>query len=402
MNDTSFPTEIYANIIEEFISVHADPSPKEPEELKFIPRVYLTPLLRVSKQWYANSVKYLYQSIAVGRSGRLRGRESAEALHKTLKENSELAALVERLQLGIESHEFINYREEWAQTNTGLLQLCPNVVHVEIRGFKRDEFDDLVRVLEEKSLISFSMSSWCLLPRVTSPGERLQRLSCPGGRTSKLLGLMQNWPKVRSVQLEGFEEDADCIPLDITQTCPDLREIAITRTVLRPLSYTALRTMCSGGVTKLSVRVNPQATHALCECLRTWSTTLTYLRIQAFAMWNCPELLLSLMEAIATLIELRALEFNGGGLVYDVISKLPRLERIYCLPNSWAHEECVQQLSTLLEDSDKLPSLTYIGGNATFIHLSSINPQFQNICQRRDIRVGLYYTRFYSSDTRQF
>lgn len=68
MSDTSLPTEVLEMIIEDFICKYTEPMPKDLVKVKFIPRWYLTPLLRVSKRWYAVCAKYLYCSVAVGGS----------------------------------------------------------------------------------------------------------------------------------------------------------------------------------------------------------------------------------------------------------------------------------------------------------------------------------------------
>lgn len=112
MNETSFPAEIYATIIEVFVYTHVELIPRQPGEINLKPQWYLVPLIRVSRQWYWIGVKHLYQSIAVGSSGQVRGRNIAEALHKTLEANSELAALVRSLWLGIELCDCTDYLQE--------------------------------------------------------------------------------------------------------------------------------------------------------------------------------------------------------------------------------------------------------------------------------------------------
>lgn len=401
MNNTCFPTEIFGIIFEEF----AEPLPIHRYQVRFVPRGYLTPLLRVSKQWYANIVKHLYGSIAVGSSTRMRGREIAKALCKTLEANSGLAALVKRLQLGIESRDHMDHRD-LTETNTRILQLCPNVVHVEIRGGK---LNVLSRVLVEKQLISFSMSSWCLADRI----DRDSGISCGGARVSEVLDLVQNWPGIRRIQLEGIEDHTDWVPLDTYKyrTCPELREISMMGMWLRPLSYAALQSICGAAVTRLSICVRDHQIPALCEFLRAWSATLTHFRLKIFDAFSYPKLGLPLMEAIATLTELRVLELGGmevGGcaLDYSGISSLTRLVRIYCFPlydrrGKYDKErKYVQQLSTVLEDSEKLPSLTYIGGNLEFNKHAQSHPHFRDICRRREIQIGSDHTRFFGNDFR--
>lgn len=312
MNGTSFPTEIFATIFEEFISAHTIRAHWIEDDISLTPRWYLTPLRRVSKKWYAIGVKYLYQSIAMGSSG----PQAAEALRSTLEANSQLAAFVKRIQLGIEASR---RRTGWSGTNTGLLRLCPNVVHIEIHGF--DDLDYIIRALRKKSLVSFSISTLCL----SHTGY------CRTGMLSQIFSLMQNWPKLRSIEVDGFYEDAEEIPLDVSHPCSNLREISISHTAIHPPSYAALRAMCSSGVTKLSVKLSNKTTHELCEYLRTWFATLEVFRVNITDV--DPSSYQSLNEAMGTLTKLRVLGFNGAGLDYGVISRLPCLEQIYCYPD---------------------------------------------------------------------
>lgn len=150
MYDFFLPTETLEIIIEEVMSDYEDTRPKHPWQIKFIPRWYLLPILRVSKLWYAIGNKYLYQAIAVGSSAPFQYRhrstkrgmrmeyEVAEDLYKMLKRNPRTASSVKKLQLGIELVDY-ERRLKWMQMNTGILQLCPNVVDVEIGGVDRDE-----------------------------------------------------------------------------------------------------------------------------------------------------------------------------------------------------------------------------------------------------------------------
>lgn len=94
----------------------------------------------------------------------------------------------------------ITYKK-WLQTNTGILQLCPNVVHVELRGSELCEFDALLSVLKEKSLVSFSISSWYL------PHRKSDQIF----RFSKIFDEMKNWPALRSIQVESFYALTSCI-----------------------------------------------------------------------------------------------------------------------------------------------------------------------------------------------
>lgn len=298
-----------------------------------------------------------------------------------LEVNSELAALVRSLWLVIKLCDCTNYLQKWSQTNTGILQLCPNVVHVELRGSELCEFDALLSVLKEKSLVLFSISSWYL------PHRKSDQIF----RFSKIFDVMKNWPTLRSIHVESFLEDADHPSLDIYRTCSNLREISITGMSTSPITLKSLREMCSSGITKLSIWADPNVTQALCKCLHTWSATLTHFRVELFNMRYCSVLRLSLMEAISILTELRVMELNasvGEALDYGFISNLPRLEQLYSFHYDTKYEEFIQKLSALVADLTKIPSLTYLGGSNYFINIIQALSQFHNICCRREIQIG--------------
>lgn len=102
MLSSIIPDDILESIVEEIISEHTNAQLKTQYSVSYFPRCYLVPLLRVSKQWHAASVKHLYQCIAAGSNGRTReGQKVAEELCRTLSKNSQLAALVKTLQLGV-------------------------------------------------------------------------------------------------------------------------------------------------------------------------------------------------------------------------------------------------------------------------------------------------------------
>lgn len=202
---------------------------------------------------------------------------------------------------------------------------------------------------------------------------------------------MKNWPTLRSIQVESFLEDANHPSLDIYRTCTNLREISITGMSIRPITLKSLRVMCSSGITKLSIRADPNVTQALCKCLHTWSATLTHFTVKLFNMRYCSVLRLSLMEAISILTELRVMELNasvGEALDYGFISNLPRLEQLYSFHHNTKYEEFIQKLSALVADLTKFPSLTYLGGSNYFIDIIQALPQFQNIRCRREIQIG--------------
>lgn len=409
MPSSAIPDDILESIVEEIISEHTKAQLKTQYSVSYFPRCYLVPLLRVSKQWHAASVKHLYQSIAAGSNGRTReGQKVAEELCRTLSKNSQLAALVKKLQLGVgridgenlnglhwprkperpkrrtpKSSPRLKIPESWTQTNIRILQLCPNVEHLEIRGFEHSELDALVDVLKEKSLVSFSITTHCLLDSVPRNGAHF----------SQIVDMMRKWPKLRSFRAEDFLDrmaQDDHLTFDAAQVsdcCPDLREIIITGAALRSRELKIIRAMCSSGVSLLSVRLytlyagrhDDEAADALSDCLRAWSPTLRQINVEGYLGSSLP-----LNEAITTLKELRELRFYRMKLDFGTVSKLPRLERMDYV--SLERVEELQSLHGYLEDLENFPSLKLI---VIPVHFADqpLGRQIIKICRRRNIEV---------------
>lgn len=110
--------------------------------------------------------------------------------------------------------------------------------------------------------------------------------------------------------------------------------------------------MCSRDVTKLSVSLygnrvggnGDAAAAALCECIREWSPTLQCFKISIRGGQNSYP---PINDAIASLCELRELQFVGMMLDFGFISSLPRLERFAC--RSLYRTQEVQNLSRHLD-----------------------------------------------------
>lgn len=446
-NGPSLPTEILTLIIESFILLYSFTRRNNSsfaESVRFTPRWYLIPLLRVSKLWHAIAVKYLYQSIAVGSHAPFRfptgdiryddhswcmkrgipanqrsrmGHEVAGDLYRTLETKPSLAALITTLQLGVEAIYRQKYEEivaggpriagpriarfrtidishvdsSWTKTHSRILQLCPNVKHVDIRGFHRLQLHALLNELGKKSLVYFSISAHGL-----SKDKWVERLGKPAGHFSQILGLMQKWPKLRGIRVEEFLDvnmTEDPVTLDASQVsgcCPSLQEIIITGAVLRPDMYKALRVLCNRGITKLASSLHNlqagtrggESIDALCECLQLWSPTLEYFKVDIMNPNGCDSYQ-PLSDAIHTLGELRGLHVDRMKLDLGVVSRLPRLECLAYLPPYHLRKEEGQALSIHLEDADKFPSLKLIEDDKL-----SIDDGFKEVCKKRNIRLS--------------
>lgn len=405
----SLPIEIVELILEDFILVHSMDR-TDFGFIEFNPQCYLTPLLRVCRIWNEVAEKYLYRSIAVGSKvrppqlSRIKGEsmydyltrkallykkayskrdghEFTEGLLATLTTSPRRAALVKTLQLGIQLTNGDEESPEWTRTNICILQVCRNVENVEIRGFDDTKLGAMVDVLKEKSLVSF-----CISKRNLSYIRPCPRMKV--GSLSQILGIMGKWPRLQSIRVEEFleaESSDDSLSLNAAQSsecCAELQEITFPGTSLFDFEFRALLST-SSCVTKLYVslygeRVGERgdaAIDGLCECLRKWSATLEYLKLETSKYCVASQ---SLTEAITGLRLLRELQVSELELALASVAQLPKLDRFGCLSSYyWA------ELGSLLEDSSKFPSLTFIG-----LHLSGsdgFEDQIKGMCTRRKI-----------------
>lgn len=275
------------------------------------------------------------------------------------------------------------------RTNIRILQLCRNVENVEIRGFDHTELGLLVDVLKEKSLVSFCISK----PRLPY-GRPCTRIRV--GIFSQILSMMKKWSRLQRIRVEEFLDDVrseDSLSMDAAQSsecCPELQEIIFRGTSLFDFEFRALRST-SCGVTKLSVslygkRVGERgdaAIDGLCECLRKWTSTLEYLKLDVLVYDTASQ---ALTEAITGLRSLRELQVANLRLELASISQLPQLIRFGCFQRyPWA------ELESLLEDSSRFPSITLIalllGGSDRFYDPDRFENQIKRMCTRRKIRL---------------
>lgn len=240
------PVEILKIIVENLIHDHEHTRSRRSDSITFLPRWYLTPLLRVCKLWYAVAEEFLFRSISTGsrfpdrNEGRI-GQMIAIDLLTTLRAESRLAKLVKELRLGTEGNNS-NELAKWMRTNIRILRLCPSLEHVEIRGFRSHKLNFLIDALKEKSLISF-----CINPR------NLSLYGVPGGNSAQVFDMMRAWPKLRTFHAKHFlgkVKEGKVRAFDqVRKYCPELQEIVFTGAILYNEDFRALRAMC-GGVMK--------------------------------------------------------------------------------------------------------------------------------------------------------
>lgn len=396
-NNSSLPVEILEEIVENIISEY----PNGLGDHKFLPhwQWVLAPLLHVSKLWHGVAERHMYKCISVGRpfsratqreglelGPEREGFEVAKKLLETLTTNPRLAAFVEELQLAIKDVDDAKALE-WARTNVGILRVCTNVQHVEMRGFVSEEFElgTLADVLKEKSLVSFRINQHGLVRR-TAP-------FC----TFNLFGVLQKWPRLRSINIEGFAFFRGCNEIGgvdfsgATYCLPELREVVITRLdtgALLVIEFNTLRVMC-GSVTNLSISgwIDEESIRkALCECLRAWSPTLDCVSLQIFT--NQP-MYRSLFETLFSLTGLRELQIYAPRLYsmtldFSRIADLPRLERFCFATQAGMSAAEVHALCDNLTDPEKFLALRHIA--TTHIRSRDNVERLESACLQRGVR----------------
>lgn len=358
------PVEILEEILECLMSDYPDPGRSNSDASTFLPRWYLTPLLRVCKFWYALFQPHLYRSISTGGAFptrftatgvRLRsrsGRRVAVDLLATLLSNPRLAAMVRKLRLGIDKNLHDHKTEKWARLNTRILQRCPNVKEVVICGFYLSDDDTMFDVLKRKSLTSF-----CLRSRSHNTA-RASRIINP----QVLYATMKCWPELRSIDVEFYWLPTDRAPFTYETSqayncCPDLHEISLTRYALWEEDFRTLRAICNS-VTTLNVWIpdsrstyhGAAALGALRECLRAWTSSLECisLTVRVGCQYPC------LFTELSTLSRLEELHISCEDMEGDMLGSPQQIARKDCYR---VPEDYLDVLTNDLENPEKFPAL---------------------------------------------
>lgn len=434
-SNVSLPVEILEDIMVAFASQYSDMN--EIGDYKYLPRWYLAPLLRICKAWNGVAEKRLYQRIAIGmnfshtrrpRTGRKthhvpkvicesrnRFSQVAKGLLATLSTHPHLATLVEELRLGIKD---ANHTEapEWTETHARLIQMCPNLKHVDIRGFAFTKRAVLVNALglKEKSHspVSFrisqhGLSGARLLYRSLEVRESIGRIDVllnrasfhPATGTFDAVGLpvderdIERPPQQSFAGLVGnqfsLDDLLDILPerwaLDVawpsTSSLSDSRgaigfplsheimaqyhgrDINFTGRWLRRANLKLLQAITThSSVRRLDIGIwelssDDHALEALCECLHAWARTVESVRLYLYtARHSAYQLLLETFCSLRVLEELE-LHIHGQHLYFNGIAGLPQLERLYVAQKDKMTEEDMYDLSQCLQDLRKFPAL---------------------------------------------
>lgn len=191
MNNSVLPIEILEYINENLISDYKYAYLSRSDNIKFSSFLNGTSHVFSCLQTMAHGLeRLLYRRISIGRcfprrKSRRRGGhwealplrddvDIAKELLAALLNYPRVAALVEGLELGVEdTSSSIRLR---TQTNALIIQICPNVRYVEVRGFHPSELDTLTDALKQNITCFIShQSSGYRVPRLAASG--LQRRS---------------------------------------------------------------------------------------------------------------------------------------------------------------------------------------------------------------------------------
>lgn len=393
---SSLPIEILETIIEILISE---------EEVEFLPRWFLTPLLRVCKAWHAVAEEHLYRCVSVGvafpSAGRdapvRRGCEVADDFLEALMTSPGLrpGALVDELHLGIQYGDFVAS----TKTHTRILRFCPNVSRVRVRGLERSDMDILTAALKQKAakLVAFHVCP-LYLPNPRHPGKMgagVQRL--------QLFEMLQCWPQLRTPRVEAVQItdgwtreihpmspfDADTFDPSAAFHClPALQDISFQETCLSEKDFQLLRVMCSN-VTRIDVHVvdlmiGSPVVRALCDCLIAWTPTLVWVSLTLH--FDGAEVNNLLAEAIRRALRLRELHLELWDVDFGSLAELPRLEHLQLTP--CLSEERTSELVRYLETPEKFSALAHIVTHPPAGQgVSGFSEQLTSICRARNIEL---------------
>lgn len=344
----------------------------------FLPQAPLTPLLRVCKAWTPIAERRLYQTISIGtyfqsvaaagadRVAHVRKRRLSGIAHEllsTLQLSPRLCALVRRLRLTTEDFQERAQSEEYVR----ILQLCPNVDSVHLRGYHPDEVRAFVDALRPKSLTSL----------VVSGLDRSGGQCGPLCTLSELQQVMARWPDLQCVQFYNGALSTSVGPHPAisapSKACSQLLIIELpSGPELSSGQLRALLTMRPSGVQKLHIRVSDSgdALSALCACLHAWASSLADLRI-AF-----PRSVLDttpLAAALSQLTSLRRLHVIPIMLPAHALSDLGHLRELFY----YARRTGIADLAKVLEDRERLPQLRILNCILPFDGLDLSTPYEQ-------------------------
>jgi len=357
------------------------------QSMPFTPQWLLCPLLLVCKEWHVVAQRRLYSSVSLGdgwTSGG--GEEICAKFYESIEENPHLAALVQELRLG--SYDSSNTGEETLH-HARILRLCENAERVEIVGFNNTHREELKDVLLRRDLVELTISRAGLSDRTpTSLPEDTSFCTL-----SEMIAYISHCPRLRKLSTtdafhhfddESFLPD----PSSVRGCCPNLREITIEDDALSPRYLLTLSEMAPN-VEKFHFDSKGIDAGMVQSCLRSWSSTLSYLFLRSND--TC-----SVAKTCTGLRGLRNLAVRSVHLPPDVLVNFSELETLmyFCESNS----EHLEQLVSILQDSNALPSLRQLcfdldrglrSGNIIQRLLRNRRAQIaiDNACKARGIRV---------------
>ncbi|KLO15628.1 hypothetical protein SCHPADRAFT_257267 [Schizopora paradoxa] len=282
-NESKVPTEI----LDRIFGLHGRSS-EDSEQITFLPKSCLYPLLSVCKRWRSVAERRLYMNVCLGcdktiqdKDGnelKVTGREICMRFCETVQNNPCLASYVRELNLSGPD------KLEDSRIRIDIIRNCKKVTRLSIVSFHSDHVDDLMAALAETDLVSLDLMH---IPILTERNSRCFSLPM-------LFELLQRWPRIESVSATlgkgdickyfglgtgGEDVNGD---MDFTRAagaCPSLRTIHLEADNFEPSLLNVVGDMAPNLEDVSIVLQNNRCNVALHRCLQIWSPSLTKLAV---------------------------------------------------------------------------------------------------------------------------
>ncbi|KAH8112882.1 hypothetical protein DFH11DRAFT_1545427 [Phellopilus nigrolimitatus] len=390
-DDKSTPTFVLDMIFELARTIENEPHARTRR-----PKSVLLSFLRVCRSWQPVAERRLYRSISIGKDILTENgdilvlnaeRPNTRKLIRTLK-NPRFAALVQELSLAS-----LHSIDDWINTylNIWLISMCPNLEHVDIRGYNDSLRGDLKKALvEKKNLTSLAISEYNLEGK---PSKHLCNMV-------EFVGMMAHWP-----QLEELRFGSDTLrgsgnkkpfPAPSGVLCPQLRRFSgsLRKGFLNERDVNALHAVSGRRLEIFSAYIEDteHARVALLRCLAAWAPCLTSVDLDVMYYSKITEPDRSIAAAFPALRSLKYLRLETGCVRPATLLQLPALEVLEYVILPTDHTRVPQALASGLEvsgtksgDACRLPMLRKISldflceprspkrvGKATLKHLYEV------------------------------
>lgn len=282
------------------------------------PKSTLLEVALVCRKWSHISQHLLFRSIAFTSSApKVRfenefvGSSHAQLLKQVLLIQNDLASFVQHLCIVSEDSELAE-----STCLVDIIRLCPNLRHIEVRGYNGESLPALKQALMEKDLVSLIISSY-------GTSIALCKSFCT---KAELYEMMVHWPNLEKIQFfRGSVENAkEAVSIPNVLKNPRLRELRMARDI--PLTANDLRFLLSTTpaleifIACVASDTNSYAT--LQKCVTEWSSSLEHLELYKEPLMDEP------LKLVLYAPSLRNLHASANVVDATTITGLPSLEHL--------------------------------------------------------------------------